>query len=287
MEKVQIGRVVEFYSNSCLVEIKEFKIPCKTPKDLDIVVGDFVEIVPLQDSLEVKGKILNKVHRKTSLKRFHRGKKKVFAANVTNIAILLSPVPLTPKIFIDKWLVLAAAAKIDPLIVVNKIDLTGDEEFEEACNIYESLGIKMFKVSGKSGEGLSDIGRFLENKTTIFVGKSGSGKSTISSKLLGINLKTKELNKSKGVHTTSVSSLYVKDKIEIIDSPGVRDIEIEKFSPDEVLKGFFEIREAALSCKFKNCNHINDVGCNVIDQVSKGNIAESRYNNYISFTKNE
>ena len=105
--------------------------------------------------------------------------------------------------------------------------------------------------------------------------------------MLDINLKTKELNKSKGVHTTSVSSLYVKDKIEIIDSPGVRDIEIEKFSPDEVLKGFFEIREAALSCKFKNCNHINDVGCNVIDQVSKGNIAESRYNNYISFTKNE
>ena len=114
MEKVQIGRVVEFYSNSCLVEIKEFKIPCKTPKDQDIVVGDFVEIVPLQDSLEVKGKILNKVQRKTSLKRFHRGKKKVFAANVTNIAILLSPVPLTPKIFIDKWLVLSAAAGIDP-----------------------------------------------------------------------------------------------------------------------------------------------------------------------------
>ena len=81
--------------------------------------------------------------------------------------------------------------------------------------------------------------------------------------------------------------MYVKDKIEIIDSPGVRDIEIEKFSPDEVLKGFFEIREAALSCKFKNCNHISDVGCNVIDQVSKSIIAESRYNNYISFTKNE
>ena len=287
MEKVQIGRVVEFYSNSCLVEIKQFKIPCKTPKDQDIVVGDFVEIVPLQDSLEVRGKILNKVQRKTSLKRFHRGKKKVFAANVTNIAILLSPIPLTPKIFIDKWLVLSAAAGIDPLIVVNKIDLIGDEEFKEACNIYEDLGIKMFKVSGKSGVGLSDLGTFLENKTTIFVGKSGSGKSTISSKLLDINLKTKELNKSKGVHTTSVSSLYVKDKIEIIDSPGVRDIEIEKFIRDEVLKGFFEIREAALSCKFKNCNHISDAGCNVIDQVSKGNIAESRYNNYISFTKNE
>jgi putative ribosome biogenesis GTPase RsgA len=61
----------------------------------------------------------------------------------------------------------------------------------------------MFKVSGKSGVGLSDLGAFLENKTTIFVGKSGSGKSTISSKLLDINLKTKELNKSKGVHTTS------------------------------------------------------------------------------------
>ena len=96
-----------------------------------------------------------------------------------------------------------------------------------------------------------------------------------------INIKK---NKSIPLHGNTKISF---DKIEIIDSPGVRDIEIEKFSPDEVLKGFFEIREAALSCKFKNCNHINDVGCNVIDQVSKGNIAESRYNNYISFTKNE
>tara|TARA_B100000700_G_scaffold146384_1_gene162955 strand:- start:752 stop:1615 length:864 start_codon:yes stop_codon:yes gene_type:complete len=287
MEKVQIGRVVEFYSNSCLVEIKEFKIPCKTPKDQDIVVGDFVEIVPLQDSSEVKGKILKKVNRKTSLKRFHRGKKKVFAANVTNIAILLSPVPLTPKIFIDKWLVLSAAAGIEPLIVANKIDLISDDEFKEACNIYENLGLKVFRVSGKFGEGLSELGFYLEDKTTIFVGKSGSGKSTISSKLLGINLKTKELNKAKGVHTTSVSSLYVKDKIEIIDSPGVRDLEIEKFNSEEVLSGFFEIREASMGCKFKNCNHINVAGCNVIDQLSKGNIAESRYNNYLSFLKNE
>ena len=287
MKKVQIGRVVEFYSNSCLVEIKEFKIPCKTPKGQDIVVGDFVEIVPLQDSLEVKGKILNKVNRKTSLKRFHRGKRKVFAANVTNIAILLSPVPLTTKIFIDKWLVLSAAAGIDPLIVVNKIDLSSDEEFKETCDIYEGLGLQLFKVSGKTGEGLSNLELFLENKTTIFVGKSGTGKSTISSKLLGVNLKTKELNKSKGVHTTSVASLYVKDKIEIIDSPGVRDIEIEKFNSEEVLDGFFEIREAALGCKFKNCNHISDFGCNVTYQLSKGNIVESRYNNYISFIKNE
>ena len=83
---------------------------------------------------------------------------------------MLSPVPLTPKIFIDKWLVLSAAAGIDPLIVVNKIDLTGDEEFKEACNIYESLGIKMFKVSGKSGEGLSILEDFLKIKLLFLLG---------------------------------------------------------------------------------------------------------------------
>jgi ribosome biogenesis GTPase len=62
---------------------------------------------------------------------------------------------------------------------------------------------------------------------------------------------------------------------------------LRNLARDEVLKGFFEIREATLSCKFRNCNHISDAGCNVIDQVSKGNIAESRYNNYLSFTTNE
>ena len=238
MEKVQIGRVVEFYSNSCLVEIREFKIPCKTPKDQDIVVGDFVEIVPLQDSLEVKGKILKKVQRKTSLKRFHRGKKKVFAANVTNIAILLSPVPLTPKIFIDKWLVLSAAAGIDPLIVVNKIDLTGDEEFIEACNIYESLGIKMFKVSGKSGEGLSDIGRFLENKTTIFVGKSGSGKSTIANLIPRFYKHTSGDILIDGISVSNFSLKHLRSSISIVNqSPSLFNDTISKniaYGDDEV-----------------------------------------------------
>ena len=124
----------------------------------------------------------------------------------------------------------------------------------------------------------------MENKSILFVGNSGAGKSTLTSKLIGKDLKTAALSNDQGVHTTSISSLYeLKNNTKIIDSPGMRDIDIKSYSSDQIILGFEEILEASRHCKFNDCNHINNDGCHVIKCLANDEINQSRYNNFISF----
>ena len=94
----------------------------------------------------------------------------------------------------------------------------------------------------------------------------------------------RDRSNNQGRHTTSISSLYVlPNNIEIIDSPGVRDVPIEGLSKEEIVHGFYEIYESSKLCKFSNCNHKGDEGCNVIPMINNGEISKSRYNNFIKF----
>jgi ribosome biogenesis GTPase len=122
----------------------------------------------------------------------------------------------------------------------------------------------------------------------LFVGNSGAGKSTVSSKVIGQKLKTNELSNNQGIHTTSVSSLYeLPNNIKIIDSPGMRDIELVEYSKGKIINGFVEILESSKSCKYNDCNHINNDGCNVYKDLMNGVISKSRYNNFIKFRDHE
>ena len=95
------------------------------------------------------------------------------------------------------------------------------------------------------------------------------------------------MSNNQGVHTTSISSLYkIDDVSSVIDSPGVRDIEISYLSKDEILSGFPEIFEASKKCKYNNCNHMNNDDCEVINSLKSNIIGSSRYQNYIKFIKN-
>ena len=116
------------------------------------------------------------------------------------------------------------------------------------------------------------------------VGENGAGKSTLTSKIIGKELKTNELSNDQGVHTTSISSLYeLTDNAKVIDSPGMRDIELVDYSRENIINGFEEIFELSKDCKFNDCNHINNKGCKVIEGLANGFISKSRYNNFIKF----
>ena len=94
----------------------------------------------------------------------------------------------------------------------------------------------------------------------------------------------RDRSNDQGVHTTSISSLYeLTDGAKIIDSPGMRDIELLEYSKQKIIFGFEEILELSKNCKFNNCNHINNQGCEVIKGLSDGVISKSRYNNFIKF----
>jgi len=119
------------------------------------------------------------------------------------------------------------------------------------------------------------------------VGNSGSGKSTLTSAITGKKILSKALSNNQGVHTTSVSTLYNVNEMQIIDSPGIRDIGIDHLGPEEVILGFSEIKNFASKCAFPKCSHQNDADCAVINALKNGDINESRYNNFIFLSNRE
>ena len=282
MEKVQTGQVIEFYSNSCLVKTNLGEFNCIAIKN--IVVGDFVQLEIIQDSKKHLGKITKVNKRSSVLSRRNGNKNKLFAANVTHVGILVTPNPKTTTEFIDKWILKTKLSNIEPFILNNKIDVESDQEYIDKIKIYKNINFNIINISAKYEENLDELINFIKNKCVLFVGNSGAGKSTLTSKIIGKELKTNELSNDQGVHTTSISSLYeLTDNAKVIDSPGMRDIELVDYSRENIINGFEEIFELSKNCKFNDCNHINNQGCKVIEGLANGFISKSRYNNFIKF----
>tara|TARA_X000000368_G_scaffold193242_1_gene152456 strand:- start:5685 stop:6545 length:861 start_codon:yes stop_codon:yes gene_type:complete len=282
MEKVQTGQVIEFYSNSCLVKTNLGEFNCIAIKN--IVVGDFVQLEIIQDSKKPLGKITKVNKRSSVLSRRDGNKNKLFAANVTHVGILVTPNPKTTTEFIDKWILKTKLSNIEPFILNNKIDMESDQEYINKIKIYRDINFNIINISAKYDENLDELINFIKNKCVLFVGNSGAGKSTLTSKIIGKELKTNELSNDQGVHTTSISSLYeLTDNGKVIDSPGMRDIELLDYSRENIINGFEEIFELSKNCKFNDCNHINNQGCKVIEGLANGVISKSRYNNFIKF----
>ena len=282
MEKVQTGQVIEFYSNSCLVKTNLGEFNCIAIKN--IVVGDFVQLEIIQDSKKPLGKITKVNKRSSVLSRRDGNKNKLFAANVTHVGILVTPNPKTTTEFIDKWILKTKLSNIEPFILNNKIDVGSDQEYINKIKIYRDINFNIINISAKYDENLDELINFIKNKCVLFVGNSGAGKSTLTSKIIGKELKTNELSNDQGVHTTSISSLYeLTDNAKVIDSPGMRDIELLDYSRENIINGFEEIFELSKNCKFNDCNHINNQGCKIIEGLANGVISKSRYNNFIKF----
>ena len=287
MIKVQTGQIVEFYSNSCSVASNGKEIKCKIRGRINLVVGDLVEIEIALGSDTPTGLVINRLDRVTALYKSKENVKKPIAANISHIGILVTKNPKTSLEFIDKWITISASASIEPFIIFNKIDLLQNDEFKKIQKIYEEIELKTFQISAKLHTNIDGLRQYLLKKTSIFVGKSGSGKSTLTSALTGKRILSKALSNNQGVHTTSLSTLYNIDEMQIIDSPGVRDIGIEHLGPKEIMLGFPEILNHSLSCIFPNCSHQIDEGCSVKAALKNGDIRESRYNNFIFLSNQE
>ena len=150
MKKVQTGQVIEFYSNSCLVKTNFGEFTCLAIKN--VVVGDFVELEIIQDSKKSLGKILKINQRFSSLSKKDKGKKKLFAANITHVGILITPIPKTSSEFIDKWILKTKLSNIEAFIINNKNDLDADKEYRSKIKIYKNLNIKIINTSAKYGK---------------------------------------------------------------------------------------------------------------------------------------
>ena len=287
MIKVQTGQIVEFYSNSCSVVSAGEEFKCKIRGRINLVVGDMVEIEIISNNDNLEGLVTKRLDRVTALFKSKEKVKKLIAANITHIGILVTQSPKTNLEFIDKWITISINASIEPFIIFNKIDLLTNDEFKEIQKIYEDLGIKTFQISAKLRTNIDVLKEYLLKKTAIFVGNSGSGKSTLTSAITGKKILSKALSNNQGVHTTSLSTLYNINEMQIIDSPGVRDIDIDHLKLKQITLGFPEIMHHSLNCVFPNCSHQIDDGCAVKTAMKNGDIKESRYNNFIFLSNQE
>ena len=207
----------------------------------------------------------------------------VIAANAER-AVIVSSVqepPFRPGL-VDRWALLAYRGGLDPFLVMNKVDLVSRDEAQRSI-MEAALPLPHMLVSAKVGDGMDELGESLRDRTSVFVGHSGVGKSSILRRLIpGIEILTGELSgkSGKGRHTTTSSKLYIlPGGGHVIDTPGVRSVSLGITSTAETASLFPEIRDAN-GCRFSSCTHRTEPGCSVLAGVRDGSIPESVYARY-------
>ena len=211
------------------------------------------------------------------------GQLRPIAANIDYIVIVLAPLPEPHAHLLDRYLVAAEAVSIKPLILLNKVDLVDDDnrqKIEQLLSIYPELGYQVLEASTKTMNGLSELKAILKDRTSVFVGQSGVGKSSLIKSLLpGVDIKVGELSEkhAEGMHTTTIAKLFhFADGGDLIDSPGVREFGLWHMHRAQVLDGFIEFRPYLGNCKFRNCLHQSEPGCELLTALQRGDISERR-----------
>ena len=216
------------------------------------------------------------------------GRKKTIAANIDQVLIMTSPGTEFSTGLIDRYLITAENLGIHPLIIFNKIDLLEEDqllEFKQQLAVYETIGYPVILTSSKTAHGLDALHPYLVNKTSIIVGKSGVGKSSLINQILpDAEARVGDISQAtgKGTHTTTTARLYhlSGNKGDVIDSPGIREFGLWQITPHEVAHGFREFRDYAEQCRFRDCLHRGEPGCAVAEAVAQGAIANTRYTSY-------
>lgn len=214
----------------------------------------------------------------------------ILACNLDQALIMATlSQPRTSTGFIDRFLATATAYHVPALIVLNKMDLYDEQELqfaEEVKSMYHTIGYGVILTSVNDRVGIEEIKNLMKDKISLLAGHSGVGKSTLINAVVPeLNLKTAEIASytEKGKHTTTFAEMFeLPFGGFIIDTPGIKEFGILDFEEAEVSHYFPEMEKRLHDCKFHNCLHINEPGCAVKDAVEHGEIAMSRYENYLS-----
>ena len=288
--ETQPGLLISHYGKTSLVEDNDKNIiTCKNRPNLPaLVCGDNVIWQPAEK--ENEGVIVAVNDRQSELVRPDKnGRKRIIAANIDQILIVTAAKPALNEGLLDRYLVAAELTNITPVIIFNKTDLLTDDEYQDyqqRLKLYQDIGYQVIYASCKQQHGLDELHQCLSNKTSVFVGQSGVGKSSLVNSLLpGALAETKEVSDAtgKGQHTTTTARLYhlTDEQGQLIDSPGIREFGLWQIEKSQLTNGFKEFSEYAEQCKFRNCLHINEPGCAVQQAVKENQVSEKRLASYL------
>ena len=261
-----------------------------------VAVGDYVDFM-LETGKETG--IINAIYdRKNYIirKSVKLSKQTHIIASNIDIAFLLVTIDNPPTFtgFIDRFLATAEAYSIPVVIVFNKIDMLAKAELEkkeELKEIYTAIGYMCLDVSATQGKNIELVKNLMKDKTTMFSGHSGVGKSTLINAIEpSLNLKTAQVSKQhkQGLHTTTFAEMFALSfGGYIIDTPGIKGFGVVDFEKEEIADYFPEFFKLKSNCKFNNCLHINEPKCAVKEALANEEIAFSRYKSYLQMIEGE
>lgn len=215
------------------------------------------------------------------------GRDKPLAANLTRLAILIAPEPDPSGYLVDQYLVAAELIGVEAMIVGNKMDLLDAEArgaFERRFAHYPAIGYPTFWISLRQPESLAGLIAALAGQTSVLVGQSGVGKSSLVKALLpDREIQIGRLSKATGLgrHTTSAATCYqIAGGGSLIDSPGVRSFRLGELDAESLQRGFRDFRPFLHGCRFNDCRHDQEPECAIRQAVAEGLIAPERLANF-------
>lgn len=297
------GRVLSILPQGVVVDWNGQKISCvlkglmkkeRTQAKNLVAVGDFVLF---EKTNENEGIIAQVQPRRSILSRadnLSRRKEQLIAVNIDQVLITVSVVnpPLKPPL-IDRYIIATRKGKMEPVILINKIDLLlkkGDfavdcekELYQELVKAYAVIGIPVIPISAADGTGLEQLREIMKDKASVFSGQSGVGKTSLINSVTGLDLRigdTVERTK-KGSHTTTLTQLI---PLEFggwcVDTPGIKSFGVWDLKKEEVEGYFTEIHQCGLQCKFPDCTHSHEEDCAVQQALEAEQLSPVRYDSY-------
>lgn len=249
---------------------------------LAVVCGDRVRCEV--DRVHNEVLVVEVLPRRTLLARSSvRGDSEPIVSNITQLVVVIAPVPQPDFFIVDRYLCAATSAGVMGAIAVNKSDLEDADAVRDEIAALTRVGYRHISCSAKAGSGLDELRTLLAGDVSVLVGQSGVGKSSIVGALLPESeVATGGLmREEEGRHTTTASRSYeLASGGRLIDSPGVRDFAPAVDRLDERTLGFPELAQRAGECRFQDCKHLQEPGCAVIAAVESRAMSARRYESY-------
>lgn len=263
-----------------------------------IAVGDVVDFTVEEKNNEETGVIYNIHDRKNYIirksvnlsKRIH-----IIASNIDQVFLLITlNNPPTFTSFIDRFLATTEAYNVKTVLLFNKVDVYNQEEIGEIrylADLYRSIGYECVGVSALEGKNVDKVKDMMLGKTSMFVGHSGVGKSTLVNTIEStLDIKTQQISSqhSQGQHTTTFAEMFdLSFDARIIDTPGIKGFGIVDMEKEEITDYFPEFFALKQDCKFNNCLHIEEPHCAVKVALEKDEVSFSRYKSYVQMIEGD
>jgi ribosome biogenesis GTPase / thiamine phosphate phosphatase len=251
-------------------------------RNLVVVCGD--NVLCRDDPRNNETHVLELLPRRNSLFRSNlRGGAEPIVANLSQLLVVLAPMPVPDLFMLDRYLAAATSAGIAATLIVNKNELGISDELRAGLDAYQAAGYDWLACSTRTGDGMDELLAACKDSVTALVGQSGVGKSSLIRRLVPqADIEVGDLVRNEeGRHTTTASRLFdLPSGGSLIDSPGVRDFAPAIDRLDGGHLGFIEVARLAPGCRFADCRHMREPGCAVIAAVEAGAMNARRYESY-------